>query len=137
VEEALRTAPGPFAIQAAIAALHCRAPRAEDTDWAQIAQLYGVLERMQPSPVVSLNRAVAVAMADGPERGLALIDSLAAAGHLESYHLMHAARADLLRRMGDFAAAEQAYARARALATNESERRFLDRRLREVRPLQA
>ena len=137
VEEALRTAPGPFAIQAAIAALHCRAPRAEDTDWAQIAQLYGVLERMQPSPVVSLNRAVAVAMADGPERGLALIDSLAAAGHLESYHLMHAARADLLRRMGDFAAAEQAYARALALATNESERRFLDRRLREVRPLQA
>ena len=135
VEEALRNEPGPFAIQAAIAALHCQAPRAEDTDWAQIAQLYSVLERMQPSPVVALNRAVAVAMAEGPERGLALIDRLAAGGRLESYHLLHSARADLLRRMGCYTAAEEAYAKALALAANESERRFLNRRLREMREI--
>jgi RNA polymerase sigma-70 factor (ECF subfamily) len=132
VEEALRGRPGPFALQAAIAALHCQAARAEDTDWPQIVRLYDVLERLQPSPIVSLNRAVAVAMADGPRPGLALIDALAASGELEDYHLLHAARADLLRRMGDTAEAAKSYARALALVGNESERRFLERRLREL-----
>lgn len=132
VDDALRGGFGPFAVQAAIAALHCQAARAEDTDWPQIAQLYGVLEQLQPSPVVSLNRAVAVAMVEGPRAGLALIDALAAAGDLEDYHLLHAARADLLRRVGDTAEAAASYARALALVSNESERRFLDRRLREM-----
>jgi RNA polymerase sigma-70 factor, ECF subfamily len=133
VEEALRGGgPGPFALQAAIAALHCQAARPEETDWPQIAQLYDVLERLQPSPVVSLNRAVAVAMAEGPRPGLALLDRLAAAGDLDGYHLLHAARADLLRRLGSSAEAARSYARALALATNSSERRFLERRLREV-----
>ncbi|MGH9625181.1 MAG: RNA polymerase sigma factor, partial [Bryobacteraceae bacterium] len=100
VEEALRAGPSPFAIQAAIAALHCSAARAEDTDWPQILQLYDVLERLQPSPVVSLNRAVAVSMAQGLEPALALLDSLAATGELDGYHLFHATRADLLRRQG-------------------------------------
>ena len=100
VEEALRGGPGPFALQAAIAALHCQAARPEDTDWPQIVRLYDVLERLQPSPIVSLNRAVAVAMVDGPRHGLALIDALAASGDSGNYHLLHAARADLLRRMG-------------------------------------
>jgi RNA polymerase sigma-70 factor (ECF subfamily) len=134
VEEALRKAPGPFALQAAIAALHCQAPRAEDTDWPQIARLYDLLERVQPSPVVSLNRAVAVAMVDGPERGLALIDALAASGDLDDYHLLHAARADLLRRLGAVDDAVSSYERAIALATNASERRFLERRLQSLRP---
>jgi RNA polymerase sigma-70 factor, ECF subfamily len=137
VEEAFRGAPGPFAVQAAIAALHCRAPRAEDTDWLQIVRLYDLLERMQPSPIVSLNRAVAVAMAEGPEPALALIDRLAATGDLENYHLLHAARADLLRRMGSTVEAAKSYKRALALATNDSERRFLERRLREVQPSSA
>jgi RNA polymerase sigma-70 factor (ECF subfamily) len=132
VDDALRREPGPFALQAAIAALHCQAPRAEDTDWPQIVRLYDVLERMQPSPIVSLNRAVAVAMVDGPRLGLAVFDGLAATGNLDSYHLLHAARADLLRRMGSFGAAARSYARALALVTNDSERRFLERRLREV-----
>ena len=132
VEEALRGGPGPFALQAAIAALHCQASRAEDTDWPQIVRLYDVLERLQPSPIVSLNRAVAVAMADGPRRGLALIDALAATGELDNYHLLYAARADLLRRIGSFAEASKSYTRALALASNESERRFLERRLREL-----
>jgi RNA polymerase sigma-70 factor (ECF subfamily) len=132
VEEALRGGAGPFALQAAIAALHCQADRAEDTDWPQIAQLYDVLQRVQPSPVVSLNRAVAVAMVEGPECGLRLIDDVAASGDLDDYHLLHAARADLLRRMGSRAEAGQSYERAIALATNESERRFLERRLRET-----
>jgi RNA polymerase sigma-70 factor (ECF subfamily) len=131
VEEALRGGPGPFALQAAIAALHCQAARAEDTDWPQIVRLYDVLERLQPSPIVSLNRAVAVAMADGPGQGLAIIDALAATGELENYHLLHAARADLLRRIGSSAEAAKSYTRALALASNESERRFLERRLRE------
>lgn len=129
VEESLRHGAGPFALQAAIAALHCRAPRAEDTDWPQIVRLYEVLERVQPSPVVSLNRAVAVAMVAGPRAGLALIEPLAAAGGLDGYHLLHAARADLLRRAGDADAAARSYERALALATNESERRYLQRRL--------
>ena len=100
VAEAFRDGPGPFAIQAAIAAHHCRAARAEDTDWPQIVRLYDLLERVHPSPIVALNRAVAVSMADGPERGLMLIDALVASGALDGYHLLHAARADLLRRMG-------------------------------------
>jgi len=132
VEEALRGGPGPFALQAAIAALHCQAERAEDTDWRQIVRLYDRLERVQPSPIVSLNRAVAVAMADGPGPALALIDMLAAAGDLDHYHLLHAVRADLLRRLGQRAEATTSYARAIALVTNDSERRFLERRLREV-----
>jgi RNA polymerase sigma-70 factor, ECF subfamily len=132
VEEALRGGPGPFALQAAIAALHCQAERAEDTDWRQIVGLYDLLERLQPSPIVSLNRAVAVAMADGASSGLALIEQLAAAGDLENYHLFYAARADLLSRVGSMAEAAKSYARAVALVTNASERRFLERRLREV-----
>jgi RNA polymerase sigma-70 factor, ECF subfamily len=130
VEDALRGGAGPFAIQAAIAALHCQAARAEDTDWPQIVQLYGVLEGLDPSPIVSLNLAVAVAMVDGPQAALALIDALA--GDLDNYHLLHAARADLLRRTGSAAEAAKSYRRALALVTNESERRFLERRLREV-----
>ena len=121
-------------MQAAIAALHCQAARAEDTDWPQILRLYDLLERRQPSPVVSLNRAVAVAMVHGPQPALALIDALAAAGDLDDYHLLHAARADLLRRWGSSAAAATSYARALELAGNDSERRFLERRLREVQP---
>jgi RNA polymerase sigma-70 factor (ECF subfamily) len=132
VEEALRGGPGPFALQAAIAALHCQAARPEDTDWPQIVRLYDVLERLQPSPIVSLNRAVAVAMADGPRRGLALIDALDASGDLGNYHLLHAARADLLRRLGSPAEAAKSYARALDLVSNESERRYLERRLREL-----
>ena len=134
VEEALRGGPGPFALQAAIAALHCQAARAEDTDWPQIVRLYDLLERLQPSPIVSLNRAVAVAMVDGPQPALALIDALAADGDLDGYHLLHAARADLLRRIGSSAEAAKSYTRALALVTNDSERRFLERRLREVQP---
>jgi RNA polymerase sigma-70 factor (ECF subfamily) len=137
VEEALRGGPGPFALQAAIAALHCQATRAEETDWPQIVRLYGVLERVQPSPIVSLNRAVAIAMVDGPQRSLALVDALAAAGDLDGYHLLHAARADLLRRLGRIPEAAASYARAVALASNDSERRFLERRLREVQSLES
>ena len=133
VDDALRGGPGPFALQAAIAALHCQATCSEETDWAQIARLYDLLERVQPSPVVSLNRAVAVAMVDGPARGLALVDQLVADGTLDRYHLLHAARADLLRRMGAHADAAVSYERALSLAGNESERRYLDRRLQEVR----
>ena len=130
VEEALRGGPGAFALQAAIAALHCQATRAKDTDWPQIVRLYDVLERLQPSPIVSLNRAAAVAMVDGPRPALALIDALA--GDLDRYYLLHAARADLLRRLGSPAEAAKSYARALALVTNDAERRFLERRLRDV-----
>jgi RNA polymerase sigma-70 factor (ECF subfamily) len=132
VEEALRGQPGPFALQAAISAVHCQAARAEDTDWPQIVRLYDLLERVQPSPIVSLNRAVAVAMADSPEPALVLIDQLAASDDLANYHLLHAARADLLRRLGSRVEAAKSYQRALALVTNDSERRFLERRLREV-----
>jgi RNA polymerase sigma-70 factor (ECF subfamily) len=132
VDEALRGGPGPFALQAAIAALHCQAARPEDTDWRQIVQLYDLLERVQPSPVVSLNRAVAIAMADGPAPALTILDGLAATGDLEGYHLLHAARADLLRRLGSSAEAAKSYQRALSLVVNDSERRFLERRLREV-----
>jgi RNA polymerase sigma-70 factor, ECF subfamily len=132
VEESLRGGAGPFALQASISALHCQAAQAEDTDWPQIVRLYDLLEGLDPSPIVSLNRAVAVAMVDGPQAALALIDTLA--GDLDGYHLLHAARADLLRRIGSSAEAAKSYRRALALVTNESERRFLERRLREVLP---
>ena len=132
VEEALRGGPGPFALQAAIAALHCQAARPEDTDWPQIVRLYDLLERVRPSPIVSLNRAAAVAMIDGPRPALALIDGLASAGELDRYHLLHAARADLLRRLGSSEEAARSYATAIGLCTNDAERRFLERRLREV-----
>ncbi|MFN4261284.1 MAG: RNA polymerase sigma factor [Gemmataceae bacterium] len=133
VAEALREAAGPFALQAAIAARHCQAARAEDTDWPRIVQLYELLEHVQPSPIVTLNRAVAVAMVHGPQPALALVDALATSGTLDGHHLLHAARADLLRRLGDFPAAAQSYARALELVTNDSERRFLERRLHAVR----
>jgi RNA polymerase sigma-70 factor (ECF subfamily) len=120
--------PGPYQVQAAIAALHAEAERPEDTDWPQIAALYGGLALYQPSPVVELNRAVAVAMADGPGAGLALLDDLP----LDGYHLYHAARADLLRRLGRPADARAAYRRAHELATNERERAFISRRLETV-----
>jgi RNA polymerase sigma-70 factor (ECF subfamily) len=125
--------PGPYQVQAAIAACHARAPVPEATDWPQIAGLYGQLARMTPSPVVELNRAVAVAMADGPGAGLALLEPLLASGVLGSYYLLHAARADLLRRAGRFAEASAAYEQALTLVGTAPERRFLDRRLAEVR----
>ena len=105
VEEAFRAGPGPFALQAGISAVHCQAARAEDTDWPQILRLYDLLERLRPSPIVSLNRAVAVAKVVGPQPALALVDALAASGDLDSYHLLHATRADLLRRIGSAAEA--------------------------------
>ncbi len=132
VGESLRRESGQFALQAAIAAEHCKAAQAEDTDWPQIVRLYDTLERVQPSPIVSLNRAVAVAMVDGPRPALTLIEALATTGDLDNYHLLHAARADLLRRIGSTVEAAKSYERALALVTNESERRFLERRLREV-----
>ncbi|HKE57086.1 MAG TPA: RNA polymerase sigma factor [Pyrinomonadaceae bacterium] len=132
VDEALRVEPGPFAIEAAIAAEHCKAPQAKDTNWPRIVRLYDQLEQLLPSPVVSLNRTVAVAMAEGPEKGLELLESLTASGQLEDYHLLHAARADLLRRLGSKTEAAKSYERALELATNDSERRFLERRLNEV-----
>jgi RNA polymerase sigma-70 factor, ECF subfamily len=119
--------PGPYQVQAAIAALHARAPRPEDTDWPQIATLYRGLTAMWPSPVIELNRAVAVAMADGPDAGLALMEPLA--DDLDRYHLYHAARADLLRRSGRTAEAKLAYRRALDLVTNPVERRYLMRRV--------
>lgn len=137
VEEALRGGSGPFAVQAAIAALHCQAVRHEDTDWPQIVRLYEVLERLQPSPIVSLNRAVAVAMVEGPQSGLAIVDKLAASGELENYHIFHSARAELLRRSGLREDAARSYSRALELVTNDSERRYLQRRLQEVRPSEA
>lgn len=129
VEEALRDGATPYGLQAAIAALHCRATTAEETDWLQIAQLYTVLEAIQPTPVVTLNRGVAVAMATTPEQGLAFLEGLS---ELDGYHLLHAARADLLRRAGRMPEAAASYVRALELATNESERRYLQRRLGEV-----
>ena len=123
---------GRFAIQAAISAEHCRARRAEDTNWRRIVELYGELEQLQPSPIVALNRAVAVAMAQGPERGLELIDTLAAGNDLQNYHLFHAARADMHRRLGRKPEAARDYEKALGLATNESEKRFLQKRVREM-----
>jgi RNA polymerase sigma-70 factor (ECF subfamily) len=123
---------GPYTLQAAIVAVHAEAPNATATDWAQIVALYGLLARMQPSPVVELNRAVAVAMRDGPLAGLRLIDAILARGDLADYHLAHSARADLYGRLGKTAEARSSYERALALARQEPERRFLERRLREL-----
>ncbi len=129
VEQALRAErPGSYAIQAAIAALHAGARTAAETDWQQIAALYGVLAGINPSPVVQLNRAVAVALADGIEEGLAQLDAI----HLPGYYLLPAARADLLRRLGRRAKAAAAYRQAITLVTNDAERRYLERRLAEV-----
>jgi len=135
VEQALASrAFGPYAIQAAISAVHAEAPDAAATDWAQIVGLYNVLTRLEPSPVVELNRAVAVAMRDGPESGLRLIDALLADGELGAYRLAHAARADLCRRLGRIAEARASYERALALTEQAPERRFLQRRLAEMAP---
>jgi RNA polymerase sigma-70 factor, ECF subfamily len=125
---------GPYAIQAAIAALHLQAGTPAQTDWAQIVGLYDRLLAIDPSPIVALNRAVAVAMAEGAERGLAQIDDLAASGALRGYHLLPASRADLLRRLGRFDEAAAAYGEALSLTRNEAERRFLEARLLEVSP---
>ena len=133
LERALRIGrPGPYQIQAAIAALHAQAARPEETDWAQIAALYGELARVMPSPIVELNRAVAVAMVEGPVRGLALLAGLAADDRLAGYYLYHAARADLLRRAGWSEDAADAYQVALELTENEVERAYLRRRIREV-----
>jgi len=133
VEDALgMRRPGPYQVQAAIAALHDEAAVPEDTDWAQIVSLYGTLQRMAPSPVVELNLATAVAMTDGPAVGLAMMDGIAASGELDAYPYLHAARADMLRRLGRWSEAEAAYRRALALTTNTPERTFLDERLASV-----
>jgi RNA polymerase sigma-70 factor (ECF subfamily) len=135
VRRALRSAArdaGPYALQAAIAAIHAEAAMPEDTDWPQIVALYGLLARVQPSPVVELNRAVAVAMADGPAVGLAILERLDASGALDGYHLLHSARADLLRRLNRGTEAADAYRRALDLATNPVELAFLRRRLTQV-----
>ena len=126
-----RGRPGPYQVQAAIAACHATALDASATDWAEIAALYGELARMVPSPVVELNRAVAVAMADGPDAGLRLVDALAESGRLPGYYLLPATRADLLRRLGRDAEAASAYRDALALAATDVERRYLARRLAE------
>ena len=123
---------GPYAVQAAIAAVHARAPEPAATDWSEIVGLYDLLLRHDGSPVVALNRAVAVAMRDGPEAGLALIDAILAAGELRDYRLAHAARADLCRRLGRNADARASYERALALSRQEPERRFLEKRLAEL-----
>jgi RNA polymerase sigma-70 factor (ECF subfamily) len=120
---------GPYTLQAAIAAVHAEAPNAAATDWGQIVALYDLLARASPSPVVELNRAVAVAMRDGPEAGLALIDAILARGDLGEYHLAHSARADLCRRIGRTVEARASYKRALELTRQEPERRFLERRL--------
>jgi RNA polymerase sigma-70 factor (ECF subfamily) len=124
---------GPYAIQAAIAAVHAEAPRPDVTDWSEIVGLYDVLLRAEPSPVIELNRAVAVGMQDGPAAGLVLIDTILERGDLQDYHLAHAARADLCRRLGRTVEARTSYKRAIALARQEPERRFLQRRLAELR----
>jgi RNA polymerase sigma-70 factor, ECF subfamily len=126
--EALRRGAGRYGLQAAIAAEHARAERADETDWPRIASLYARLAELDPSPVVELNRAVAVALAESPSRGLALVGRIEG---LECYHLYHATRAELLRRLGRSEEAARAYGRALELATNPVERRFLERRLRE------
>jgi RNA polymerase sigma-70 factor (ECF subfamily) len=125
---------GPYTVQAAIAAVHAEARDAAATDWTQIVGLYDLLARIEPSPIVDLNRAVAVAMRDGPESGLGLVDRLLASGELNDYHLAHAARADLCRRLGRAADARASYLRALELARQEPERRFLERRLAELHP---
>jgi RNA polymerase sigma-70 factor (ECF subfamily) len=123
---------GPYTIQAAIASVHAQAPTSAATDWAQIVQLYDMLMQSNPSPVVELNRAVAVAMRNNPLAGLELVDAILARGDLGSYHLAHAARADLCRRLGQTAEARSSYQRALDLTQQEPERRFLERRLSEL-----
>src|SRR5439155_14110486 len=123
---------GPYTLQAAIAAVHAEAPAAAATDWAQIAGLYEVLLRVEPTPVVELNRAVAVAMRDGPAKGLELIDAILSRGDLNDYHLAHSARAEMCRRLGRSADAKTSYERAIALVRQEPERRFLQKRLHDV-----
>ena len=135
VEQALLMGrPGPYQVQAAIAACHAQAKTPDETDWMQIAALYQTLAHMNPSPVVKLNHAVAVAMSQGLGKGLGLIDQLGTSGELEDYHLYHSAKADLLRRMGSLSEAAQSYRRAIALAANDAERAYLKRRLAEVTP---
>lgn len=123
---------GPYTLQAAIAAVHAEAPTSAATDWAQIVGLYDVLLRVDPSPVLELNRAVAVAMREGPGAGLTLVDAVLARGELQTYHLAHSARADLCRRLGRMREAREAYERALSLTRQEPERRFLERRLAEL-----
>jgi RNA polymerase sigma-70 factor (ECF subfamily) len=123
---------GPFTLQAAIAAVHAQAPTAEATDWGQIANLYNILAQAAPSPVIELNRAVAVAMRDGPAAGLVLIDAILASGELEGYHLAHSARGELCRRLGRTAEARQSFQRALELAQQAPERRFIQKRLAEL-----
>ena len=132
VERALSSRPGPYAIQAAIAAVHADSPNAAATDWAEIVGLYDLLWRADPSPVIELNRAVAVAMRDGPAAGLVLIDAILERGDLLDYRLTHAARAELCRRLGRTADARASYVRALALARQDPERRFLERQLAEL-----
>ncbi|HEX5545708.1 MAG TPA: DUF6596 domain-containing protein, partial [Nitrospira sp.] len=123
---------GPYTLQAAIAAVHAEAPNTLETDWAHIVALYDLLFRADPSPIIALNRAVAVAMRDGPAKGLELVDELLEGGELANYHLAHAARADLCRRLGKTSDARVAYERALALTQQEPERRFLEKRLAEL-----
>jgi RNA polymerase sigma-70 factor (ECF subfamily) len=138
LQDALRARrPGPYQLQAVIAACHASAEKAADTDWPVIARVYGQLARVAPSPVVELNRAVAVGMADGPAAGLALLDSLAASGALAGYYLLPAARADMLRRLGRHAEAADAYSRALAQAGTDAERRYLSRRHAEAAAISA
>ena len=133
VDQALRLGrAGPYQVQAAIAAVHAGAKTADETDWKQIAALYRELASKDGSPVVYLNHAVAVAMSDGIDKGLALIEELGSSGGLESYHLYHAARADLLRRTGRWNSARQAYEQALSLTSNAVERRYLRRRIAEL-----
>lgn len=124
--------PGPYQVQAAIAACHTTAPTPAATDWTEIATLYGRLSQMGPSPVVALNRAVAVAMADGPAAGLSLVDRLQKTGALAGYYLLPATRADLLRRLGRLDEAASAYRQALEVAPTDAERRYLARRLAET-----
>ncbi|HTC92380.1 MAG TPA: RNA polymerase sigma factor [Terriglobales bacterium] len=131
VNEAMQR-PAPYALQAAIAAEHCKAVRADQTNWSRIVELYNQLEQLDASPVVSLNRAVAVAMSEGPGAALAIIDNLETGGELSDYHLLYAARADLLRRLGARDEAARSYSQALALVTNDRERAYLERRLREL-----
>jgi RNA polymerase sigma-70 factor (ECF subfamily) len=121
--------PGPYALQAAIASEHARAVTPRATDWGRVASLYARLGELEPSPVIELNRAVAVAMAEGAERGLELLDALERGGDLDRYHLLHSARGELLRRLGRGSEAAGSYRRALELASNPTERRFLERRL--------
>jgi RNA polymerase sigma-70 factor, ECF subfamily len=133
VQRALSTGQvGPYTIQAAIASVHARASSAVETDWAQIVRLYNMLLQTNPSPVVELNRAVAIAMRDGPSAGLDLVDAILERGDLETYHLAHAARADLCRRLGRTAEARVSYQRALSLTQQDPERRFLEKRLSEL-----